>query len=113
MLYQAYQMQADLLSPLRQLSHFFGHALFAAGNERTIPRRLSAAMDVFDRLKLTHQRPDYGIREVTTNGEAVPVVEEKALQAPFGTLLRFRKLRPADAPAEPPVLLAAPLSGHF
>lgn len=113
MLYQAYQMQADLLSPLRQLSHFFGHALFAAGNERTIPRRLSAAMDVFDRLKLTHQRPDYGIREVTINGEAVPVVEEKALQAPFGTLLRFRKLRPADAPAEPPVLLAAPLSGHF
>ena len=70
-------------------------------------------MDVFDRLKLTHQRPDYGIREVTINGEAVPVVEEKALQAPFGTLLRFRKLRPADAPAEPPVLLAAPLSGHF
>ncbi|MBO9645697.1 MAG: polyhydroxyalkanoate depolymerase [Pseudacidovorax sp.] len=113
MLYQAYQMQADLLSPLRQLSHFFGHALFAAGNERTMPRRLSAAMDVFDRLKLTHQRPDYGIREVTINGEAVPVVEEKALQAPFGTLLRFRKLRSAGAPAEPPVLLAAPLSGHF
>jgi poly(3-hydroxybutyrate) depolymerase len=32
---------------------------------------------------------------------------------PFGTLLRFRKYNAQDLPYQPPVLLVAPLSGHF
>jgi poly(3-hydroxybutyrate) depolymerase len=38
------------------------------------------------------------------------VTEEKVLALPFGTLLHFRK---AGAGGQPPVLLVAPLSGHF
>ncbi len=42
------------------------------------------------------------------------MTEEKVLGLPFGTLLRFRKEdAPADLPYQPPVLLVAPLSGHF
>jgi len=113
MLYQAYQAQADLLSPARLAAQFVGPVLWAEGGERSAARRLSAALDVFNRLKLTHARPAYGITEVQADGGPIAVHEEKALVAPFGTLLHFAKQRPAGAPPEPPVLLAAPLSGHF
>ncbi|MFT4266630.1 MAG: polyhydroxyalkanoate depolymerase [Xenophilus sp.] len=113
MLYQAYQAQADLLSPARLMAQFMGAALWREGTERSAVRRASAAMEVFNRLKLTHARPAYGIDEVLADGGPVAVREEEALAAPFGTLLRFAKQRPAGAAPQPPVLLAAPLSGHF
>jgi poly(3-hydroxybutyrate) depolymerase len=43
-------------------------------------------------------------------GEPVPVTEEIVMATPFATLLRFRK---QGAPAQPKVLVVAPMSGHF
>ncbi len=40
----------------------------------------------------------------------MPVREEEVFATPFGTLLRFAKV---GVPAQPKVLLVAPLSGHF
>ncbi len=40
----------------------------------------------------------------------MPVHEEEVFATPFGTLLRFAK---EGVPAQPRVLLVAPLSGHF
>lgn len=111
MLYSAYQAQADLLSPLRLGAQFMGAALWREGGERSAARRMAAQMEVFSRMRLTHTRPPWGIASVKgEGGEEVAVHEEVALVAPFGTLLRFRK---ASAAVHPPVLLAAPLSGHF
>jgi len=58
----------------------------------------------------THARPDYGIRSVMVGNRETEVVEEVADRRPFGNLLRFAK---PDAPAQPKVLVAAPMSGHF
>lgn len=113
MLYQAYQTQADLLSPWRLMSQFAGAALWSPGDDRSARRRTASALEVFSRMRLTHARPAYGITEVMVDGQPVAVHEEAALVAPFGTLLHFRKALPAGAAAHPPVLLAAPLSGHF
>jgi hypothetical protein len=49
---------------------------------------------------------------VTVRGEEVPVTQEATLSLPFGTLLHFRKAHTGGEP-QPPVLLVAPLSGHF
>ena len=57
MLYQAYQTQSDLLSPLRLLAQHTGAALWLHNTERSVLRRLSAACEVVQRLKLTHSRP--------------------------------------------------------
>lgn len=109
MLYQAYQLQSDFTSPLRQLSQM-GSTLLGGG-DGAAPRKLSAALDVFSRLRLTHTRPDYGISTVGVAPLAVPVHEEVVLSMPFGSLLHFKKSQPlAD---QPKVLLVAPLSGHF
>jgi poly(3-hydroxybutyrate) depolymerase len=113
MLYQAYQTQSDLMSPLRLLAQGSSASLWLPRTEGSMLRKLSAAMEVFSRLRLTHTRPAYGIHSVMVGERKLEVTEESVLRMPFGTLLRFRKEAPADLPYQPPLLLVAPLSGHF
>lgn len=110
MLYQAYQTQSDLLSPLRLVAQSLASTFWVPRTERTWLRQIAAACDLVSRLRLTHSRPPYGIGAVLVNGEPVAVDEKIALTLPFGSLLHFAK-RTADP--GPPVLLVAPLSGHF
>ncbi|WP_411886128.1 polyhydroxyalkanoate depolymerase [Polaromonas sp. YR568] len=113
MLYQAYQLQSDLMSPLRLLAQGGSAALWLGETDGSLLRKFSASMEVFSRLRLTHSRPAYGITSVKSGERELAVTEEAVLTMPFGTLLRFKKETPADLPYQPPVLLVAPLSGHF
>jgi poly(3-hydroxybutyrate) depolymerase len=111
MLYQAYQASTDMMLPARALA---GFALSAHGamphlNGHAV-RNLTAAYELISRARLTHTRPDYGIRSVIVGNQEVEVTEEVTHVTPFGTLLRFRK--DVDT-AQPRVLIVAPLSGHF
>lgn len=110
MLYQAYQTQSDLLSPWRLAAQSLASALWVPRTERSWLRQIAAACDLVSRLRLTHSRPPYGIGEVLVNGEPVAVDEKVELTLPFGSLLHFAK---RTAEPGPPVLLVAPLSGHF
>jgi poly(3-hydroxybutyrate) depolymerase len=112
MLYQAYQNQSDLTSAWRLLAQSTSAAMWLGRTEGTLMRKMSAALEVFSRLRLTHSRPPFAIDSVTVNGQVLPVTEETVLRTPFGTLLRFHKESPSDQ-LTPPVLLVAPLSGHF
>jgi len=113
MLYQAYQNHSDLMSPFRLLAQGGSAVTWLRNTEGSLLRRLSASMDVFSRLRLTHARPAYGIDTVTVGERELAVSEESILSMPFGTLLRFRKEEVRDLPHQPAVLLVAPLSGHF
>jgi poly(3-hydroxybutyrate) depolymerase len=113
MMYQAYQLHSDVMAPLRFMAAHGGSALGARSTAQSSLRRVSAASEVFARMKLTHKRPAYGIDSVQVANETVPVSEERVLTLPFGTLLHFRKPSLNGAPTQPPVLLVAPLSGHF
>ena len=107
MLYQAYQNQSDLMSPLRLLAQMTGsqmatqHAgaglmaqliglspFLPPASSPSSQRKLAAAMEVFSRMRLTHSRPAFGITSVVSGGEEVAVTEEVTMTAPFGTLLR-------------------------
>lgn len=112
MLYLAYQSQSDLVNPARTLAQ---SAIMALGSRAMTGQGLNldaiaAGYEMVTRAGLTHERPPYGITHVTVGNEEVPVVEEAALTLPFGTLLRFRK--ETDTP-QSPVLVVAPMSGHF
>ena len=111
MLYQAYQASADFSLPARALAGFALTAHNALpGLSNPALRNLTAAYELISRARLTHTRPDYGIRSVMVGNREVEVTEEPAQVTPFGTLLRFRK----DIDTEQPrVLIVAPLSGHF
>ena len=113
MLYHAYQMQDDVLAPLR-LAARWGQVWTQAmglGPEAEARRKLSATLEMISRFQLTHTRPDFGIERVVTGNREVEVVEEVALHLPFGDLLHFAK--PEVETRQPKVLIVAPLSGHF
>ena len=113
MMYQAYQFQSDLMSPMRLLAQTGSSALWLGSTEGSLLRKVSAALEVFSRMRLTHSRPKYGIQTIAAGERIYNVSEEVVLGMPFGSLLHFKKDLDSAEPAHPPVLLVAPLSGHF
>jgi poly(3-hydroxybutyrate) depolymerase len=113
MMYQAFQTQSDWMWPLRTLSKlsipFLEDETLALPTAAT-QRQLAATYRLMELAEVTHRRPPWGIAEVMVAGEAVPVAEETVCSTPFATLLRFRK---QGTPAQPKVLVVAPMSGHF
>lgn len=113
MMYQAYQAQDDLMTPVRLFASTALSALEGSWLARSgLPfmRNLTAAYEMIERARLTHARPPYGISTVTAGGQETAVTEEVVFSTPFGSLLRFRKDVGSD---QPRVLVVAPLSGHF
>ena len=113
MLYLAYELQSEFASPLHWLAQRLGALLQTYPYERSAQRRFASLCDVLARLRLTHTRPDFGINEIFLGEQRVPIREEAVVRLPFGTLQYFRKDPAAGVPRQAPVLLAAPLSGHF
>jgi poly(3-hydroxybutyrate) depolymerase len=113
MIYHAYQTHADLLEPVRAMARVTANALSPSRSGlpgTRLTRHWAAACELLSRAALSHSRPDFGIRSVTSGDEEIAVTEKAAFATPFGTLLHFCK----DTRAEQPrVLVVAPLSGHF
>jgi polyhydroxyalkanoate depolymerase len=113
MLYYAYQLQADLMKPVRAMADVATAMLKrSALVDLEIPgrRHLAAAFEMVSRAGLSHTRPPFGIDSVMVGKQEVPVTEEAAFVTPFATMLHFRK---DSKVVQPRVLVIAPLSGHF
>jgi len=112
MIYQAYQLQEDMIAPMRMFAsamrQFVDFSAFGA--DSGMQRNLGAAFEMIGRYRLTHTRPDFGIDTVRVGNRDAQVTIETVLDLPFGKLLHFAK--DVDAP-QPRVLVIAPLSGHF
>jgi poly(3-hydroxybutyrate) depolymerase len=111
-LYASYQWQNDILSPMRAAARIAQAAVGAPRFPAPAPirSRLGATMEMVSRFELTHVRPAFGIDAVRSGGAEVAVTERVALSLPFGRLLHFQKPGGED---HPPILVVAPLSGHF
>jgi poly(3-hydroxybutyrate) depolymerase len=113
MLYAAYQAHSDVLAPIRLIAQAANGWLsqpWPILAENALVRSAAAALELVSRAGMSHQRPAFGITE-TKVGDAVWRVEERAVPLhPFCDLLHFAK---PDAPAQPRVLIVAPMSGHF
>jgi len=118
MLYHAYQLHTDWLGPLQSAAQWgadwLNHGLLTPVKTPG-SKRLAAAWEVFSRLRLTHQRPSFGIDSVRIGEREVPVREIAVHRRPFCTLQRFVRDDIGEAPdsERPKVLIVAPLSGHF
>ena len=109
MLYSLYQTAADMMLPMRVWATAAGQGL-SGGSDLESWRAAGALCEMMSRAALTHRRPVFGITESKVGNRVVPVREEEVFATPFGSLLRFAK---EGMPAQPRVLLVAPLSGHF
>jgi polyhydroxyalkanoate depolymerase len=99
--------------PLREIARWISPRLNDArrgSRLNSLTRALAAVYTLLGRAGLSHRRPAFRIDSLGVDGQPVAVYEESRDVTPFATLLHFRK----DARiAQPPVLLVAPLSGHF
>ena len=112
-MYQAYQTQSDLMWPLRTAARMAAPMLLDPDVSLSrVPalRQTAAACKVMELAEVRHHRPAWRIASVNVAGQPQPVVEQVVARTPFATLLRFAK---PGAPAQPKVLVVAPMSGHF
>jgi poly(3-hydroxybutyrate) depolymerase len=113
MLYFGFQTCSDFTAPLRAFSNSAAALLqppLGGGARNALPRAFAAVCELIARAGLSHRRPAFGIDRVKIGGETVAIRETAMHRTPFCTLLHFEK---AGAAAQPPVLLVAPMSGHF
>src|SRR5437660_12143360 len=112
MMYQAYQNHMDLTAPWRTgaASALKYLNLVPQGVSEKLFGRLAAALELISRTSLTYTRPPYGIGKVQVGNQELEVTEEIVFATPFGSLLHFKK---ENSPAQPRMLLVAPMSGHF
>jgi poly(3-hydroxybutyrate) depolymerase len=113
MLYQWYDWQRSALEPWRLFAQaaneIYGHPDSPLS---CLPgsRNVAAAFDLMTRLTQRYERPAFDIHRITSGGVDYAVREVYDVEKPFCRLLHFKKV---GAPAQPRVVVFAPLSGHF
>lgn len=121
MMYQLYETQRALIEPFADLAHatsklYINPMLPLAHNPYA--QRISAGFDLFYRLGKGYEKPAFGIETIPVDGVDVTILERVVMDKPFCALRRFKRF--SDDPqtlhtllAQPPVLVVAPLSGHY
>src|SRR4029079_13705429 len=71
---------------------------------------VGASREVFAHAAAPRGKPDFGIVKSKTGRKTVAVDEDIVLRKPFGQLKYFRKV---DAESGRPLLIVAPISGHY
>jgi poly(3-hydroxybutyrate) depolymerase len=87
---------------LNNPSHPFGYS--------SMGPLVAAGLDVFAHASAPRGKPEFGIIEVPVGKKLVAVDEDVVLRKAFGQLKRFRKV---DADQGEPLLIVAPMSGHY
>ena len=121
MLYQLYETQRSLMEPFSDLAHaaakVYANPLSIMG-QNPFAQRLSAGYDLMHRLGKDYEKPEFGIRTVDVDGVGVAIHERIEITKPFCELRRFKRFTDDLATldklkGQPPVLIVAPLSGHY
>ena len=118
MLYQLHEFQRAVLNPMTAFAAA-GAQMFSSPHSplsyMPFASRMAAGYELFYRINKDYEKPEFGLHSTTVDGVEVPVLEKVELDKPFCRLLHFERFftkEMADRPADPKVLLVAPLSGH-
>ncbi len=113
MLYQFYEMTHAAISPLRQAAQMSLEAASSPFNpfrDSYASRYQAAQLTMFINATRRYGKPEFGIHSVEIDGEDVAIHEKVLHKKPFCQLIHFqRKTERKD----PPVLIVAPMSGHY
>jgi len=121
MLYQIYESQRSMMEPFADFSQatakMLGNPLSMFG-QNPYSQRMSAGFDLVYRLGKDYEKPSFDIRTVNVDGVDIAVHERIELNKPFCELRRFKRFSDntetlAKLKGQPPVLIVAPLSGHY
>jgi poly(3-hydroxybutyrate) depolymerase len=76
-------------------------------------RSVAATAELFERTTRRYGKPAFGLDQTIVDGEPAPVLEQVVWKRPFCSLLHFKRELPPGRPADPKLLIVAPLSGHY
>ena len=113
MLYDAYEVQRSLLTSASKLAGLGAGWLSNPSNPFGYSHMgplVAAGLEVFAHASAPRGKPEFGIEDVLVGKKPVSVDEDIALRKPFGQLKHFRKV--GAEPGEP-LLIVAPMSGHY
>lgn len=113
MLYDAYEVQRSLLTGASKLANLGAGWLNNPSNPfgySSMGPIVAAGLGVFAHASAPRGKPEFGIESVLVGRKDVAVDEDIVLRKPFGQLKRFRKA--SDEQGEP-LLIVAPMSGHY
>jgi poly(3-hydroxybutyrate) depolymerase len=113
MLYDAYEMQRSLLAGASKLAGLGAGWLNNPTNPwgySSMGPLVAASLEVFAHASAPRGKPEFGIVESRVGRKIVAVDEDIVLRKPFGQLKYFRKV---DAESGRPLLIVAPMSGHY
>jgi len=116
MFYQLYELNHAALRPMRMAAEMGRMAFRSPLNPLTgtsLGRSLAAGFEVFERTTRRYGKPEFDLPTTVVDGGEVAVSEEIVWRKPFCGLLHFVRDLPADRPADPKVLIVAPMSGHY
>src|SRR3954468_16186850 len=113
MLYDAYEVQRSLLAGASKLAGLGAGWLSNPpnpGGYSPMGPLVSASLEVFAHAAAPRGKPEFGIAETRVGRKTVSVDEDIVLRKPFGQLKYFRKV---GAESGRPLLIVAPMSGHY
>src|SRR5881275_921095 len=113
MLYDAYEMQRSLLAGASRLAGMGAGWLNNPSNPwgySSMGPMVAASLEVFAHASAPRGKPEFGIIETKVGRKIVAVDEDIVLRKAFGQLKYFRKV---DAESGRPLLIVAPMSGHY
>lgn len=121
MLYSLYEAGYYTSTPLRltaRVTREFWSSPLNPARDTHLGRRLFASSDLLANLTRRYGRPAWGIESVEIDGQPVRVRATEVWRSPWVKLIHFTRdmsdMRKAGRSAvEPPVLIVAPLSGHY
>lgn len=113
MLYDAYEVQRSFLAGASKLAGLGAGWLNNPANPwgySSMGPLVAASLEVFAHASAPRGKPEFGIIETRVGRKSVAVDEDIVLRKPFGQLKYFRKV---GAESGRPLLIVAPMSGHY
>ena len=113
MLYDAYEVQRSFLAGASKLAGLGAGWLNNPSNPwgySSMGPLVAASLEVFAHAAAPRGKPEFGITETRVGRKNVAVDEDIVLRKPFGQLKYFRKV---GAESGRPLLIVAPMSGHY
>lgn len=120
MLYQLYEFQRTMLSPMSIWASTAAKTLLNRSSPFSFlpgAEKMAAGYQLLNRFGREYEKPVFGITSVMAHGHNVSIAQRTVLEKPFCRLLRFKRYAD-DAETinqlkrDPIVLVCAPLSGH-
>lgn len=115
MLYDLHELQRAFLNPLATFTDA-GSRLFSSPysplSYTPVSRHIAAGYELVHRLGRDYEKPAWGLQSTRINGKDVAVTEYTVAEKPFCNLIHFQRQGASARPADPRILLVAPLSGH-